>query len=136
MSYDGIPLNFKFLGLFDTVESVGMAGTNKLPELIKTKVPNFVQKCTHIVAAHELRDAFPLTIVNGNHRCVVYPGAHADIGGGYAANQQGRSHYLARIALLQMLDEARGAGLKMMSPGEMQASEEWAKTYKPSYAVR
>lgn len=135
LSYDGIPMNFKFLGLFDTVESVGMAGTNKLPELIKTKVPTFVQKCTHIVAAHELREAFPLTIVNGNHRCVVYPGAHADIGGGYAANQQGRSHHLARIALLQMLDEARGAGLKMMSIGEMQASDEWTKVYKPSYDV-
>ena len=135
LSYEGIPLNIKFLGLFDTVESVGMAGTNKLPDLIKTKVPGYVQKCTHIVAAHELRDAFPLTVVNGNHRCVVYPGAHADIGGGYAAQQQGRSAALARIALLQMLDEARGAGLKMLSVGEMKSSDEWEKSYKPSFEV-
>jgi hypothetical protein len=135
MSFDGIPLNLKFLGVFDTVESVGMAGTNKLPELIKTKVPAFVQKCTHIVAAHELRDAFPLTVVDGAHRCVVYPGAHADVGGGYAAQEQGRSDKLARMALLQMLDEARGAGLKMRSLGEMKAHELWSSRFRPSFDV-
>ena len=51
LTYDGIPLNVKFLGLFDTVESVGGAGTNRQPELVKTSVPPFVQKCLHIVAA-------------------------------------------------------------------------------------
>lgn len=135
LRFDGVPLNIKFLGLFDTVESVGMAGTNKLPDLIKTKVPLFVQKCTHIVAAHELRDAFPLTIVEGPHRCVVYPGAHADIGGGYTNGEQGRSSSLSRIALLQMLDEARGAGVKLLSVGEMQRTEEWERLYKPSFDV-
>lgn len=135
LSFDGIPLNVKFLGVFDTVESVGMAGTNKLPDLIKTKIPAFVQKCTHIVAAHELRAAFPLTAADGNHRCVVYPGAHADIGGGYAADEQGRSDKLARIALLQMLDEARGVGLKLRSVAEMKAHPLWNSRFKPSFEV-
>lgn len=135
LTYDGVPLNVKFLGIFDTVESVGWAGSNKMPELIKSKVPAFVEKCTHIVAAHELRAAFPLTQVDRNHRCVVYPGAHADIGGGYEPDEQGRSNQLARIALLQMLDEARGAGLKMMSVGEMKASKRWEDRFKPSFDV-
>lgn len=135
LTYDDVPLNVKFLGIFDTVESVGWAGTNKMPELIKTKVPAFVEKCTHIVAAHELRSAFPLTQVDRNHRCVVYPGAHADIGGGYEMDEQGRSSQLARIALLQMLDEARGAGLKMMSLGELKASKRWDERFKPSFDV-
>lgn len=136
LSFDGVPLNVKFLGIFDTVESVGMAGTNKMPELIKTKVPAFVQKCTHIVAAHELRSAFPLTTVDGAHRCVVYPGAHADVGGGYAANDQGRSDKLARIALLQMLDEARGAGLKLRSIDEMRADPaKWQHLFSVSFDV-
>lgn len=135
LSFDGVPLNVKFLGIFDTVESVGMAGTNMMPNLIKTKVPAFVQKCTHIVAAHELREAFPLTVVEGAHRSVVYPGAHADVGGGYAADEQGRSDKLARIALLQMLDEARGAGLKMRSIGEMQAHALWNSRFKASFDV-
>jgi uncharacterized protein (DUF2235 family) len=135
LSFDGVPMNIKFLGLFDTVESVGMAGENKLPDLIKTKVPSFVQKCTHIVAAHELRAAFPLTVVNGAHKCVAYPGAHADVGGGYRDGEQGRSSQLARMALLQMLDEARGAGLKMRSVGEMKASPIWTTAFKPSFDV-
>lgn len=135
LTYDGVPLNVKFLGVFDTVESVGWAGANKIPGLIKTKVPAFVEKCTHIVAAHELRAAFPLTQVDRAHRCVVYPGAHSDIGGGYEPDEQGRSNQLARIALLQMLDEARGAGLKMMSLGEMKASDEWNKKYSHSFDV-
>ncbi len=136
LSFDGIPLNVRFLGVFDTVESVGMAATNKMPELIKTKVPSFVQKCTHIVASHELRNAFPLTTVNGAHRLVVYPGAHADVGGGYASREQGRSDKLARIALLQMLDEARGAGLKLRSLGEMKADAAgWSGRYRFSFDV-
>lgn len=59
LSFDEIPLNIKFLGIFDTVESVGWAGANEMPDVIKTTVPPFVQKCCHIVAAHELRSAFP-----------------------------------------------------------------------------
>lgn len=135
LKYDGIPLNVKFLGLFDTVESVGWAADNKMPELIKTTVPAYVQKCSHIVAAHELRHAFPLTIADGATRHVVYPGAHADVGGGYSLLEQGRPNSLARVALLQMLDEARGAGLKMMSLGEMQISERWNLQFKPSFAL-
>ncbi len=135
LRYDGVPLNIKFLGIFDTVESVGGAGVNRLPELIKTTVPAFVERCTHIVAAHELRAAFPLTVVDGHRRCIVYPGAHADIGGGYEAGEQGRSDKLARIALLNMLDEARGAGLKMMSLGELKQNARWDDRFKPSFDI-
>ncbi|BBP00035.1 T6SS phospholipase effector Tle1-like catalytic domain-containing protein [Sulfuriferula nivalis] len=135
LSYDGIPLNVKFLGIFDTVESVGNAGENTETDLIKTKIPAFVEKCTHIVAAHELRHAFPLTIGDGNVRHVVYPGAHSDVGGGYTPTEQGRQNKLARIALLQMLDEARGAGLKMLSVGEMKAHQQWSTKYKQSFDV-
>lgn len=136
LTYDGLPLNVKFLGVFDTVESVGWAGSNKMPETIKTKVPLFVEKCTHIVAAHELREAFPLTLVDRHHSCVVYPGAHSDVGGGYEPSEQGRSNQLARIALLQMLDEARSVGLKMRSMGEMKGdSYLWDIRYKYSFDV-
>jgi hypothetical protein len=136
LSYDGIALKVKFLGLFDTVESVGTAGDNDEPDLIKTSVPPFVEKCCHIVAAHELRHAFPITVLGANkYTQVVYPGAHADVGGGYAEGEQGRTNALARVGLLQMLDEARGAGLKMLSLGEMQANNRWDKLYQPSFDV-
>ncbi|MBM3117879.1 T6SS phospholipase effector Tle1-like catalytic domain-containing protein [Jeongeupia naejangsanensis] len=135
LSYDGIPLNVKFLGIFDTVESVGMAADNKMPELIKTTIPAYVEKCTHIVAANELRHAFPLTLTNGGQRTIVYPGMHADIGGGYKVIEQGRKNHLARLALLQMHDEARAAGLKFKSVGEMKADRKWKEKFAPSFSV-
>lgn len=136
LAYDGIPLNMKFLGIFDTVESVGWAGANRRPHLVKVSVPDYVQKCLHVVAAHELRNAFPLTVLGTNrYTQVVYPGAHADIGGGYADREQGRSNKLARVALLQMLDHARGAGLKIQSLKEMQSSKSWADLYSKSFEV-
>lgn len=138
LKYDGIPLNFKFLGLFDTVEAIGGPDKDARSKLLKTSVPTFVEKCLHTVAAHELRDAFPVTAVGKNHYTqVVSPGSHSDIGGGYLGNEQGRSTHLARINLLQMLDHARGAGLPMMSVGEMRIAEadRWQTTYRFSFDV-
>jgi len=137
LAYDGIPVNIKFLGVFDTVESIGSAGDNEQPDLIKTSVPSYVEKCCHIVAAHELRRAFPVTVLGtSRYTQVVYPGAHADIGGGYTDGEQGRTNSLARVALLQMLDEARGAGLKMSSLGEMKNDvPAWNAKLKKSFDV-
>lgn len=137
LKYDGIPLQIKFLGVFDTVESVGDAGENEEPHLIKTSVPAFVEKAFHVIAAHELRQAFPITVFGTNrYKQVVYPGAHADIGGGYSDGEQGRRNSLPRIGLLQMLDEARAAGLKMQSVGEMmQDNIGWQTKYRQSFAV-
>jgi hypothetical protein len=136
LEWDGIPFKVKFLGLFDTVESVGEAGGNDQPKLIKTSVPTFVEKACHIIAAHEMRQAFPVTVLGSNqYTQVVYPGAHADIGGGYGPTEQARTNNLARVAGVQMLDEARGANLKMFSVGEMQGSERWGRLFKPSFEV-
>ncbi|TWI04767.1 putative alpha/beta hydrolase family protein DUF2235 [Luteimonas cucumeris] len=136
LKFDGIPLNVKFLGIFDTVESIGGAGKNTRPRLIRTSVPSYVEKCFHSTAAHELRDAFPLTCL-GTNRYVqaVVPGAHADVGGGYDSDDQGRSNKLSRLNLLQMLDHARGAGLKLLSLAEMQASPRWKAELAHSFDV-
>jgi len=142
LKFDGVPLNFKFLGLFDTVESIGRAGANTHSELIPTTVPRWVEKCVHTVAAHELRDAFPVTIIeagnaSGQRIQVVSPGAHSDVGGGYEEGKQGRTRDLARINLLQMLDHARGAGLPMLSVAEMRADDggRWRDLYSHSFAL-
>lgn len=142
LKFDGIPLNFKFLGLFDTVESIGRAGGNTHSELIPTTVPHWVEKCVHTVAAHELRDAFPVTVIEAGTALaqrvqVVSPGAHSDVGGGYEEGKQGRTRDLARINLLQMLDHARGAGLPMQSVAEMRADDggRWRDLYSHSFAL-
>lgn len=142
LKFDGIPLNFRFLGLFDTVESIGRAGENTKAELFPSAIPRWVEKCVHTVAAHELRDAFPVTIIDaaatsGQRIQVVSPGAHSDVGGGYEKGKQGRTRDLARINLLQMLDHARGAGLPMQSVAEMQAEDggRWRDLFSHSFAL-
>jgi len=132
----GFPVTFDFLGLFDTVASVGTAGI--APNIIGTghngwadperslRVPSSV-KCLHIVSAHEVRRCFPLDAISvrgamaANHKEVIMPGVHSDIGGGYAPGEQGRgldpqgADMLSRVALALMYREARlsGAPLKL-----------------------
>ena len=117
-------IELEFAGLFDTVESVGMAGTNLDRGTYPQTLPNFVKRCTHLVAAHELRHAFPLTVIGDTTAkltTIVYPGMHSDVGGGYGQNDQYKTTDLSRIIAIEMLSHARGANLKLKSVGEMKA---------------
>ncbi|WP_249172466.1 T6SS phospholipase effector Tle1-like catalytic domain-containing protein [Burkholderia dolosa] len=87
------------------------------------KIPAMVEQCIHYVAAHEVRDSFPLDSVrDGKHyppNCieVVYPGVHSDVGGGYAPGEQTRTlqddEKLSQIPLLHMYRAARVAGVPL-----------------------
>ncbi|WP_053077503.1 DUF2235 domain-containing protein [Chromobacterium sp. LK11] len=112
----GIPISIRFMGLFDTVATVGLA--NSLPmadghmawasdsQLRLSDNPQFLEQCQHFVAAHEQRASFPLDSIrrrddpkqsNAQSRyragCVetLYPGMHSDVGGGYPPGEQGKS---------------------------------------------
>ena len=131
-----IPLSIEFLGLLDTVASVGIAniapfaeghmgwadGTMELPD------NGLIKKCTHLVSSHEQRLCFPLDSIcrsdgtyPGYATEVVYPGMHSDIGGGYPPGDQGKavgsndSCLLSQIALHDMYSSAfqGGAPLKV-----------------------
>lgn len=105
----GIPLSIEFLGLLDTVPSVGVAhimpmsdghmgwanGTQQLPN--EKRYPGLIKSCKHFVSAHEQRLCFPLDSIRrpgGRYPSyaeeVVYPGMHSDIGGGYPPGDQGK----------------------------------------------
>lgn len=137
-------LEFYFLGLFDTVASVGFGGSrfeSVLPLLVgglalcavnngghsdwasDLRIPWFVRNCEHYVAAHEVREKFPSDSVRENQtmpsncREIFYPGAHSDVGGGYDdMNQEGRSHHLSRIPLCNMFLTAYVAGVPFDPP--------------------
>lgn len=112
------PLHFRFLGIFDTVESVGLPAHN-LNSSMLMHVPDQVERCFHIAAGHELRACFPLTPVrNGSASCeqLVWPGVHSDIGGGYRPDEQARSDQLARIALNRMRLEGAISGVPFIAP--------------------
>jgi hypothetical protein len=115
------PVRIKFMGLFDTVASVG-GPTLHLDWASDLAIPPEVERCVHFVSAHEVREAFPLDSVRvgraypANCEEVVYPGVHSDVGGGYEPDVQGRSDRLARIPLRHMLAEAIRAGVPMQLP--------------------
>lgn len=138
----GLPIAVEFLGLCDTVASVGLAhvapmanghmgwadATMALPD--EAKYPGFIQRCYHFVSAHEQRLCFPLDSVRrtqGNYPArtyeVIYPGVHSDVGGGYAPGEQGKalqdSELLSQIVLHDIYAVAFAAGGPLMVPSEM-----------------
>jgi hypothetical protein len=138
--FAGMPIRISFLGIFDTVASVGIPDslTNSIVEGHQSWADNNMQihpaieQCIHFVAGHEVRAAFPLDSVrvNGaypaNAKEVMYPGAHSDLGGGYPPNAVGiapdNANELARIPGAQMYNEARVAGVPLISWGSLPAS--------------
>ncbi|WP_038995958.1 MULTISPECIES: T6SS phospholipase effector Tle1-like catalytic domain-containing protein [Pseudomonas] len=136
----GLPLTIEFLGLLDTVASVGSAraapfadghmdwadGTQQLPD-VKT-FPEWIKVCRHFVAAHEQRLCFPLDSIryaDGLYppyaREVVYPGVHSDVGGGYPPGDQGKARggsgeLLSQIVLHDLYAEAFAAGAPLTVP--------------------
>jgi hypothetical protein len=114
-------INFRFMGLWDTVLSTNLSGTGYNLGI----VPGF-QHVAQAVALNEYRGntfrrmpgstgAFPLesimrgTVPVGQTRIEMgFIGAHADIGGGYATDNQ-----LSQVALSWMIEQARDAGVNM-----------------------
>lgn len=139
----GLPLQIDFLGLFDTVASVGYAqsfqeffldGHDAWATPQALQVPPAVRRCVHFAAAHEVRGSFPLDSVAGaagNWKEVAYPGVHSDVGGGYLPGEQGRSPQdsdkVSQIPLVDMYREALMAGVPLgldKAPPEARASME------------
>lgn len=127
----GFPVSFDFLGLFDTVASIGLASSTLLFDghgawadaEHSLRIAPAIRKCVHMVAAHEIRRSFPLDSTQiggtGSAEEIVYPGSHSDIGGGYLPCEQGRgtdpsgADMLARIPLADMYRKARLAGVPL-----------------------
>ena len=82
------PLEIGFLGLFDTVGSFGLPGNADEGDFDVTLGPEIVARTLHLTAANEYRRNFPLRSIydgapnTGNE--AACPGAHGDVGGGYA----------------------------------------------------
>lgn len=123
----GVPAQIRFLGLFDTVASVGVPdsaggdGHFAWATPAALRVPNHVQ-CVHYIAMHENRTSFPLDSLRGadgsspgNHKQYAFPGMHSDVGGGYLPGSQGRGpsgqphDMLSQIPLEWMYEAARTA---------------------------
>lgn len=135
-TFCGIPITFQFLGIFDTVASVGLADSSPIGDGLMDwadgtmEIPKAVKRTVHLVAAHEVRQNFPLSSARsgkaypGNCIEVVYPGAHSDVGGGYGAGDQGkaaegRSYMASQVPLVHMYQEAMKAGVQFLTVPEL-----------------
>lgn len=141
-TFCGIPLRVRFMGLFDTVASVGLADAYPLPvdghqywgDQSLLTIPPCVEQCVHMVAAHESRASFPVDLIRAGEtytpNCleIVYPGMHADVGGGYGLRDQGKgtqqadgsmrhstADKLSQIPLNDMYERALKAGVPLIS---------------------
>jgi hypothetical protein len=115
-------VSIRFLGLFDTVASFGLPSVNIDAPFFERNlvVPNAVENCVHLVAAHEIRFSFPVDIIRkeGKYRPnwieLVYPGVHSDVGGGYHPVVQGISNNYSRIPMRKMMRLAAKAGVRIL----------------------
>ena len=105
------PCPIHFMGLFDTVSSLGWAWEPKSFPNTMT-MPN-VNILRHALALDERRAKFRTNRVKCNtqadHKQMWFAGVHSDVGGGYQAPR----NRLARVPLRWMLSEARLAGMQV-----------------------
>jgi hypothetical protein len=136
-----VPFRIQFMGLFDSVASVGLAdsspfwrGLGGWANGTLDIVPS-VERTVHLCAAHEIRINFPLsTGRTGDNKypsnCIekVYPGAHSNVGGGYDPGCQGkavdsRAKLLSQMPLLDMYHEARNSAVPLLSSEHLRKDE-------------
>lgn len=111
-----IPIHF--LGLWDTVSSVGWAWNPKT--LPFTANNPSVEVLRHAVALDERRAYFRTNLWGSDPEMktevleVWFPGVHCDVGGGYKESEAG----LSKIALRWMVDQAKAFGLVFNAKAE------------------
>lgn len=141
----GIPAEICFLGVFDTVASVGgsasVALTLPMPGVIfdghwswanriLKPLPPSVKAGRHFIASQEVRMNFPVTRLSaqsGDFQEVYFPGMHSDVGGGYGPGDFGKgrgsqSSIVSQIPLVHMFKAARLAGVPLTPYSELEQS--------------
>ncbi len=104
-------VNIRFMGIWDTVISVGGPIKYYLPFPFSDKL-SIVKTLRHAVGIDERRKHYrfaPIKDIAGDRKEVFFAGVHSDIGGSYPEEESG----LSKIALEWMLGEASQAGLRL-----------------------
>jgi uncharacterized protein (DUF2235 family) len=113
-TFSSVSCPIHFMGVWDTVSSVGWIA-NPLRMPFTAYNPDILH-VRHAVAIDERRTFFrtnlftpaPPDKAKGDTLQVWFPGVHADVGGGYPANQSG----LSKLSLEWMVSEAMAHGLQ------------------------
>lgn len=149
LTYEGYPIRFVFMGLFDTVASFGIPSTNAANSLMyggfkgrDLVVDERVERCVHFVAAHELRFSFPVDLIrtggklNGRWLEKTYPGVHSDVGGGYEPKEQGQNNNYARIPMMDMMREAETHGVRILGYNELKNTRSYKAIFQERFECK
>lgn len=151
-TYQGIPVDIVFTGLFDCSRRTPASNNNGVDYFVaavggpvrgisilmgdksidqNTPLPEVVKKSLHLVAAHETRvwRCLYRTGNNPNHKEELYPGCAEDIGGGLKPDEQKPSAELCRVALHRMYREATMAGVPFPDFQNLKAYSETVASY-------
>nr|EKX8505242.1 DUF2235 domain-containing protein [Citrobacter sedlakii] len=151
-TYQGIPVDIVFTGLFDCSRSTSASNNNGVDYFISafggplkgisvflgdksidqdTPLPKAVKKSLHLVAAHETRVWRSLYRTGNNpaHKEELYPGCAEDIGGGLKPDEQKPSAELCRVALHRMYREATMAGVPFPDFQRLKSYSETVASY-------
>ncbi|KVE72312.1 T6SS phospholipase effector Tle1-like catalytic domain-containing protein [Burkholderia vietnamiensis] len=147
-----------FMGLFDTVASVGPPDSTRATVDIGTfdghyafasggamRIPDSVRYCVHAFSIHEQRMSFPVDSIRevggsypgGIRYEIAYPGVHSDVGGGYQPNEQGKGRdsdngdggKLSQIPLHDMYIHALKYGVPMVRGDEILSRADFASDF-------
>lgn len=134
-TYQGIPVEIVFAGLFDCSRHTPASNNNGVDWFISTfrgpvkcisvlmgdksvdqesALTDTVKNALHLVAAHEnrpWRSVYCLGGSNNKHKEELLPGCAEDVGGGLKPNEQKPSAELCRVALHRMYRAATMAGV-------------------------
>jgi len=115
--------SIRFLGVFDTVASLGLPNLNDEEKPVSDvvfenhTVAANVQEALHLVSLDENRIAFQPTLMNMDNKVteIWFSGAHSDIGGGFF--HDGLSDIVLDFLLKEL--QRRGLGLEFISPDKI-----------------
>ncbi len=134
---NNITYQINFVGIFDSVGSIGISGNNIEPSYsLDLSAIRVKDKVLHLIAEDEYRANFDLTsalqqstidyppasATEGKIEEVLCPGVHSDIGGGYSAGEMEhglKSDQLARIYLHKMYQTGLEYGVPFWPEGEL-----------------
>ena len=133
-----ISLNFRFMGVWDTVPALGLDPNDDMNQYnslgMTVKISERFKNVAHAVAVNDHREGFMVRSIyanpsevstkdNKSYKVTVgaksqtntriergFMGAHSDIGGGYSDGD------LSNVSLMWMIDQAKKAGIQFSDP--------------------
>lgn len=130
-----VPARIKAVAVWDTVGSLGVPTFDDngdqmdLFRFADLDLSANVEHGIHAVSLDELRSNFPPTLWNPRNNVVqyVFPGAHADVGGGYPGSES----RLSDIALTWMIGQLSSLGVKFAPLPNDVSPDALGKSHEP-----